>query len=77
MNDKQVADLFVEQRVLQRSQAEDVLNEVDLNGKSIAQAMIDGGYVDQAGFLSKPSPTRSGQSMSISVKRKLLRRFCI
>ena len=50
MNDKQVADLFVEQRVLQRSQAEDVLNEVDLNGKSIAQAMVDGGYVDQAGF---------------------------
>ncbi len=50
MNDKQVAELFVEQHVLQPSQAEDVLNEVDLNGKTIAQAMIDGGYVDQHGF---------------------------
>src|SRR5256886_7364391 len=50
MNDKQVAELFVEQRVLQPSQAEDVLNEVELNGKSIAQAMIDGGYVDQHAF---------------------------
>ncbi|MEP7015569.1 MAG: GspE/PulE family protein [Verrucomicrobiota bacterium] len=50
MNDKQVAELFVEQRVLQPSQAEDVLNEVDMNGKSIVQAMVDGGYVDQHGF---------------------------
>ncbi len=50
MNDKQVAELFVEQHVLQRSQAEDVLNETHLNGKSIAQAMVDGGFVDEAGF---------------------------
>ncbi len=50
MNDKQVAELFVEQKVLQPSQADDVLSEVDLNGKSVAQAMIDGGYVDQQGF---------------------------
>jgi hypothetical protein len=28
MNDKQVAELFVEQRVLEPSQAEDVLTEV-------------------------------------------------
>jgi len=50
MNDKQVAELFVEQRVLEPSQAEDVLTEVELNGKSVAQAIIDGGYVDQRGF---------------------------
>ena len=50
MNDKQLAELFVEQHVLQPSQAEDVLNEVELNGKSIAQAMIDGGFVDQHAF---------------------------
>ncbi|HUE49928.1 MAG TPA: GspE/PulE family protein [Candidatus Dormibacteraeota bacterium] len=50
MNNKQVAEFFVEQQVLQPSQAEDVLTEVDLNGKSIAQAMVDGGFLDESGF---------------------------
>ena len=50
MNEKQVAELFVEQRILQPSQAEDVLNEANLNGKSIVQAMVDGGFVDEPGF---------------------------
>jgi type IV pilus assembly protein PilB len=50
MNDKQVAELFVEQHVLQPSQAEDVLNEANLNGKTIAQAMVDSGFVDENGF---------------------------
>ena len=50
MNDQQVAELFVEQHVLRPSQAEDVLNEVSLNGKSIVQAMVDSGFVDESGF---------------------------
>jgi type IV pilus assembly protein PilB len=50
MNEKQVAELFVEQRVLQPSQAEDVLSEAALNGKTIAQAMVDSGFVDESGF---------------------------
>jgi type IV pilus assembly protein PilB len=50
MNDKQVAELFIEQHVLEPSQAEDVLNEAQLNGKTIAQAMIDSGFVDEHGF---------------------------
>ena len=50
MNNKQVAELFVEQHVLQPSQAEDVLTEADLNGKTIAQAMVDTGFVDTNGF---------------------------
>jgi type IV pilus assembly protein PilB len=50
MNEKQVAELFIEQHVLQPSQAEDVLNEANLNGKSIVQAMVDGGFVDESGF---------------------------
>jgi len=50
MNNKQVAELFVEQHVLQPSQVEDVLNEADLNGKTIAQAMVDSGFVDEDGF---------------------------
>jgi type IV pilus assembly protein PilB len=68
MNDKQVADLFVEQRVLQRSQAEDVLNEVDLNGKSIAQAMIDGGYVDQSGFYQTIADALGTEYVDLSQK---------
>src|SRR5437667_4316927 len=50
MTDKQLAEFFVEQRVLQPAQAEDVLSEVELNGKTVAQAMIDGGFIDEPGF---------------------------
>jgi type IV pilus assembly protein PilB len=50
MNARQVVDIFVEQRVLQPSQAEDVLQEAQLNGKSIEQALIDGGFVDHRGL---------------------------
>ena len=50
MNNKQVAEFFVEQHVLQPSQVEDVLSEAELNGKSIEQAMVDGGFVDENGF---------------------------
>ena len=50
MNERQVAELFIDQNVLQRSQVEDVLTEVNLNGKSIAQAMVDSGFVDENGF---------------------------
>src|SRR6266705_6995694 len=50
MNNKQVAEFFVEQHVLQPSQVEDVLTEAELNGKSIEQAMVDGGFVDEHGF---------------------------
>jgi type IV pilus assembly protein PilB len=50
VKEKQLAEFFVEQRVLEPSQAEDVLSEVELNGKTIAQAMIDGGFVDERGF---------------------------
>jgi type IV pilus assembly protein PilB len=50
MTDKQLAEFFVEQRVLVPSQAEDVLGEVELNGKTVAQAMVDGGFIDEPGF---------------------------
>jgi len=50
MHEKQLAEFFVEHRVLEPSQAEDVLSEVELNGKTVAQAMIDGGFIDEHGF---------------------------
>jgi type IV pilus assembly protein PilB len=50
MNAQQVVDIFVEQRVLQPSQAEDVLQEARLNGKTIEQALIDSGFVDERAF---------------------------
>ena len=50
MNNKQLTEFFVEQHVLQPMQAEDVLSEAELNGKSIEQAMVDGGFVDEHGF---------------------------
>jgi type IV pilus assembly protein PilB len=50
MKEKQLAEFFVEHGVLQPSQAEDVLDEVELNGKTVSQAMIDGGFIDEHGF---------------------------
>ena len=50
MTEKQLAEFFVEQHVLQPSQADDVLSEVELNGKTVAQAMIDGGFIDEPSF---------------------------
>ncbi len=50
MNDKQVAELFIEQHVLQPSQADDVLTEASLNGKTVAQTLIDSGFVNEHGF---------------------------
>jgi type IV pilus assembly protein PilB len=50
MNAQQVADIFVEQQVLQKSQAEDVLQEAQLNGKTVEQVLVDSGFVDQRGF---------------------------
>jgi type IV pilus assembly protein PilB len=50
MNNKQVAELFVEQRLLQPSQADDVVHEAGETGKTIVQTMIDNGFVDEFGF---------------------------
>ncbi|HEX7518212.1 MAG TPA: pilus assembly protein PilB, partial [Chthoniobacterales bacterium] len=50
MNAKQIADLFVEQNVLQPSQADDVLQEANLNGKNIEQALVDSGFIDERRF---------------------------
>jgi type IV pilus assembly protein PilB len=50
MNSQQIAELFVEQRVLQPAQVDDLLQEATLNGKSIEQALIDSGFVDERGF---------------------------
>ena len=50
MNNEQVLDLFVDQNVLQKAQADDVLTEAQQNGKTVVQAMVDGGFMDEAGF---------------------------
>src|SRR5437667_3353637 len=50
MNNEQVLDLFVDQNVLQKTQADYVLTEAQQNGKTIVQAMVDGGFMDEAGF---------------------------
>jgi type IV pilus assembly protein PilB len=50
VNSQQVLDLFIDQRVLQKAQADDVLTEAQQNGKTIAQAIIDNGFTDETGF---------------------------
>src|SRR5438067_3686900 len=50
MNNEQVLDLFVDQNVLQKTQADADLTEAQQNGKTIVQAMVDGGFMDESGF---------------------------
>ncbi|MBA2623175.1 MAG: Flp pilus assembly complex ATPase component TadA [Chthoniobacterales bacterium] len=50
MNNRQVADLFLEQRILPPSQLDDLLQEANLNGKSLVQAMVDNEFVEKSGF---------------------------
>jgi type IV pilus assembly protein PilB len=66
VNEKQVAELFVEQHVLQPSQAEDVLNETNLNGKTIVQAMVDGGFVDESGFYQTIAASLGAEYVDLS-----------
>ncbi|HYR23249.1 MAG TPA: GspE/PulE family protein [Chthoniobacterales bacterium] len=68
MNEKQVAELFIEQNVLQPSQAEDVLNEANLNGKTIVQAMVDGGFVDESGFYHTIAEALGAEYVDLSEK---------
>jgi type IV pilus assembly protein PilB len=50
MTTQQMVDLFVEQHVLDPSQAEDILRESNVNGKTAEQAMVDGGFIDERGY---------------------------
>ena len=50
MNNERVADLFIDQGLMDRAQADDVLLETTQNGKPIEQAMVDLGIVDEAQF---------------------------
>jgi len=50
MNNNQVAELLMDQRAFERSQIDDVLQEANLNGKTLAQTMVDNGLVDENGF---------------------------
>src|SRR5438046_1366655 len=49
MNNEQVLDLFVDQNVLQKTQADDVLTEAQQNGKTSVQALVDVGFMDESG----------------------------
>jgi type IV pilus assembly protein PilB len=68
MNDKQVTELFIEQHILQPSQADDVLNEVTLNGKTITQAMVDSGFVDEHGFYQTIADALGTEYIDLSQK---------
>ncbi len=50
MNNERIADLFIDQGLMDRAQADDVLLETNQNGKEIEQAMIDHGIVDAEQF---------------------------
>ncbi len=76
MTDKQLAEFFVEQRVLQPSQAEDVLGEVELNGKTVAQAMVDGGFIDEPGFYQTIASGARHRFRRPDRIRRSRRKFC-
>ncbi|CAN5465689.1 ATPase, T2SS/T4P/T4SS family [soil metagenome] len=50
MNNERIPDLFIDQGLMDRAQADDVLLETTENGKAIEQAMVDHGIVDEEQF---------------------------
>src|SRR5436305_12421998 len=50
MNNNQIAELLVEQQVFPKAQIDDILEEANLNGKTLAQTMVDNGLVDESGL---------------------------
>src|SRR5436189_2405881 len=50
MNNNQIAELLVEQHVFPKEQVDDVLEEANLNGKTLVQTMVDNGLLDEHGF---------------------------
>ncbi len=50
MNNERIADLFIEQGLMDRAQADDVLLETTQNGKAMDRAMVDHGIVDEREF---------------------------
>ncbi len=76
MNSQQIADLFVEQGVLEASQTEDVLHEAALNGKPIAQAFVDSGFVDEPGFyrvIADALGTETAELRDLEIAPEILR----
>ena len=77
MTEKQLAEFFVEERVLQPSQADDVLSEVELNGKSVAQAMIDGGFIHEPSFYETIANGLGTDFLYSKRNVRSRRRFCV
>ena len=50
MNNNQIAELFQEQRAFTPAQIDDALEEANLNGKTLAQTMVDHGLLDETQF---------------------------
>jgi len=50
LNNERIADFFIDQGLMDREQADDVLLETTQNGKDIEQAMVDHGIVDEQQF---------------------------
>jgi len=50
MNAKSVVDLLVEQGVVDKSQAEDALQEIDTSGKDVVQTLVDFGLITEEGL---------------------------
>jgi type IV pilus assembly protein PilB len=50
MNAKQVLEIFVEQGIIDQGQMDDMFDEVNHSGKTVAQVMIDYGVCDESQF---------------------------
>lgn len=53
MNNQQVADLFVERQLFQKTQIDAVLEAAALHGQTIAQTMVERGLIDERGFYER------------------------
>ena len=75
MNNERLADFFIDQGVMDRAQADDVLLETTQNGKAIEQAMVDHGIVDEAQFYQTIADALGTEVVDLETSN-LLPRFC-
>ncbi|MGI8821123.1 MAG: GspE/PulE family protein [Chthoniobacterales bacterium] len=65
MNNNQLAELLLEQRILEPSQIEDALQEANLNGKTLAQTMAANGLLDEAGLYHTIADSLGTESVAL------------
>ncbi len=68
MNNNQLAELLIEQHIFEPAQMEDVLQEANLNGKSLAQTLADNGLLDEHGLYQTIADSLGTEAVTVDAE---------